>query len=342
MGRHRTAEEKVWLGEQARALRQAGRTRREIVRELGIGDDLAGRLLRGVPVPDALRRPRAKDELREVARALRSAGRAYRDIAEELGVSTSTCSAWLRDAPAAAGVVSAVPSLPAGPERDAARRRREEGALLREIAAEQGVSIRTAWTWCSGLPGPEQTGGLDHARRSRARWDAVLAQRDQERQEVRQSAAACVGQVSSRELVLALAVSYWCEGTKSKPWRRRERVVWLNSDPGLVRLFLSGLRELRVPDEQRVFRLQIHECADEPAARAWWARVVGVPAEQFARSTLKRHDPRPGRRGTGADYHGCLSISVRQSRTLYQHIDGLVLGLLTAADARDQAARVAR
>lgn len=48
MGRHRTPQEKQELGEQTRAMRAAGRSRREIQAELGIGDDLAKELLRGV------------------------------------------------------------------------------------------------------------------------------------------------------------------------------------------------------------------------------------------------------------------------------------------------------
>src|SRR5688572_6580284 len=96
MARHRTQQEKVELGERARALRSAGRSRREIQKELGIGDDLCGQLLRGVPVPDSLARPRAKDDVRAAAIALREAGKTYDQIAEELGVSKSSCSLWLR------------------------------------------------------------------------------------------------------------------------------------------------------------------------------------------------------------------------------------------------------
>ena len=53
MARHRTAEEKRELAERARELRAAGRSRREIQAELGIGDDLAKAFLRGVPIPDS-------------------------------------------------------------------------------------------------------------------------------------------------------------------------------------------------------------------------------------------------------------------------------------------------
>ena len=309
MGRHRTAEEKARTG-------MAGRTRAQL------------------------------DDLRQVATELRRSGRTYDDIALELGISKSTCSLWLRDvtperrAPVRGGRdVTGQLALELAPAsgRELARARRREGALLREIAAEQGVSTSTAWSWCAGLPVPPRArhgGDAEHVRRmSRSRWDRVLAERERERQEVHQLAAASVGPLSPRDLVLALAVSYWCEGTKSKPWRRREGLTWMNSDPGLVRLFLAGLRELDVPPERLRFRLSIHESADEAVARAWWADVVGVAPETFLRSTLKRHRPGTVRLNTGAHYRGCLVVRVLQSRALYQQVDGLVQGLVAAAAA---------
>ena len=96
MGRHRTAEEKVQLGERARALRARGRSRREIAAELRVGDDLLTELLRGSEVPDVLRRPRAKDDLRDLAVDMYREGRSYREIQREIGVSRSSLSLWLR------------------------------------------------------------------------------------------------------------------------------------------------------------------------------------------------------------------------------------------------------
>ncbi len=282
MGRHRTAEEKRELWERARALRAAGRSRREIQRELGIGDDLARAFLTGVPLPDALARPRAKDADREAAVALREAGRTYDEIAAELGVSKSTCSLWLRD----------LPRPEADPRRAADAQERRLEAL-----------------------------------RARARRDRE--ERDEAGRQVTAAAAASLGAITSRDLVLALAVSYWCEGARRKPWSRGKRVTWMNSDPVLVTLFLEGLELLGVERWRLAPRLQIHESADEVAARRWWAEHTGVPLEQFRSSTIKRHNPLTVRHNTGAGYRGCLSINVLQGRQLYEVLAGLVQGLAT-------------
>lgn len=79
-------------------LRLAGYSRRESGLALGMsGRGSVQRWLEGVPVPESLRRARAKDDLRERARAMRREGASYREIVKELGVSISSCSLWLRD-----------------------------------------------------------------------------------------------------------------------------------------------------------------------------------------------------------------------------------------------------
>jgi hypothetical protein len=112
----------------------------------------------------------------------------------------------------------------------------------------------------------------------------------------------------------------------------------MNSDPVLVRLFLEGLRLLEVSHDRLRLRLNIHESADEPAARAWWAAEVGWPEDGFMRTTLKRHNPNTVRKNTGDSYHGCLVVTVTQSRDLYRALDGIVRGLATQARASDAVA----
>lgn len=282
MGRHRTAEEKRELGERARVLRAAGRSRREIQAELGIGDDLAKTLLSGTEVPPSLRRPRAKDDLREQAMLLRSQGLTYDQIAAELRVSKSSLSLWLRD----------LPRPEEAPQRGAEAQERRLEAL-----------------------------------RARARRDRDA--RDEEGRRVAAAAAASLGAISSRDLVLALAVSYWCEGAKTKPWNRAKAIRWMNSDPVLVTLFIEALEVIGIGRERLSLRLHIHERADEQVAREWWAAHTGVPLDQFMSSTIKRHNPRTVRQNVGADYRGCLCVTVRQGKLLYEILSGLVQGLAT-------------
>jgi hypothetical protein len=113
----------------------------------------------------------------------------------------------------------------------------------------------------------------------------------------------------------------WAEGAKAKPWRPYEQVTFVNSDSGMIRLFLCFLALVGVEDEQLRFQLQIHESANIRAAEAYWHAVVGS-SERFLRTTLKRHSPLTRRRNVGSDYHGCLRVRVLRSAELYRRIEG--------------------
>jgi hypothetical protein len=123
------------------------------------------------------------------------------------------------------------------------------------------------------------------------------------------------------------AAIYWCEGAKSKPWRRLDRLTFINTDPMLLSLFLRFLAGCgRAPDSLD-FRVHIHETADAEAAAEWWAGTLSLPPGRFQRPTIKKHQPRTRRGNVGDDYHGCLAVSVPQSRELYWRVEGVMAAL---------------
>lgn len=125
-------------------------------------------------------------------------------------------------------------------------------------------------------------------------------------------------------ILIAGAIAYWCEGTKSKPHELRERILFINSDPGLIRFFLRFLTAAGVEPTQLRFRVYIHETADVAAAERFWAGITGADPEGFYKTVLKQHNPRTVRSNIGADYRGCLRIDVLRSADLYRRIEGWV------------------
>ncbi|MGS2614148.1 helix-turn-helix domain-containing protein [Micromonospora sp. LZ34] len=206
------------------------------------------------------------------------------------------------------------------------------GRSVNDIASQLGVAKSTAYQWVKHLPlDPDEKVAerrrADVARMTQARWAAHREARDAAQAVARQRAADTVGTLDERDLLLLGAAIYWCEGTKSKPWRRDDRVQFINSDVRLLRLFLRFLEISGVDRGVPTYRVSIHESADVVAAQQWWARALDLPAERFRRATLKAHRPTTVRRNTQGDYHGCLIIDVPQSRELYWRIEGLVAGL---------------
>jgi predicted transcriptional regulator len=220
-----------------------------------------------------------KTALRDQAIRLRAQGKSRREIGELLG---------LRHDSAVGRLLVGTEALPAlrrarakDAERDRARELRAQGWTYQQIAAEQGVSTSSCSLWLRHMPHPVFERHLD-GDRWHASWAPVLRRRAADRQQTKLAAAIEMLPLSRRDIILAGAVAYWCEGTKAKVWRKRERLTFVNSDPHLIELFLRFLEAVGVEPHRRGFRVSIHESADLAEAVEYWAAVVGVAPETFA------------------------------------------------------------
>ena len=190
------------------------------------------------------------------------------------------------------------------------------------------VSKSSVSLWVRDLPRPPRLSYEENTRRSaegvRRYWADELKVRATQRAGEVAAAASEIGNLTNRELLIAGAIAYWCEGTKRKTSRGAERVVFINSDPALTRFFLRFLATAGVHPGDLTFRVHIHESADVEAAQQFWLDLTDAFPGQFRKPTLKRHKPKTLRTNVGENYHGCLRIDVRRSRPLYRKIEGWV------------------
>ena len=275
------------------------------------------------------------DRLREQAIALRHVGRSRREIKEILGpMSNSTLNDALQGVPP--------PEWTRRPNakddlRARARQLRTKGLDYDEIAGALGVSKSSVSLWVRDLPIPPRLSYEECRKRAaegaRRYWKAEGPAREAKRAAISGAAAAQIGDLSDREVLIADAIAYWCEGTKSKPHRRDDRVVFINSDPSLIRFFLRFLEVTGTPRSELVFGIHIHESADLGAAQSFWLGVTGARPEQFKTPLLKRHNPKTVRKNVGDNYHGCLRIDVHRSSDLYLRIEGWAAASMALAAA---------
>ncbi|NYV75614.1 helix-turn-helix domain-containing protein [Streptomyces sp. UH6] len=282
-------------------------------------------------------RDAGSDDLRQQAVALRRQGLSTRRIREELGIDNWTLRPLLAGEPP--------PEWTKRPRakddlRERARELRRQGWTYDRITAELGCSRSSVSLWVRDLPKPERQ------RRSREEaseigkraWEARLQTREAERQRTKGAARREIGVLTERELFIAGVALYWAEGSKDKPYARRERVVFVNSDPGVIRLYLAWLRLVGAPFERLRFAVMIHQGADARAAEEYWAELTGADESAFYKTTLKRHNPKTVRRNTGESYRGCLAVYVLQAADLYRRIEGTWYGIVeAAASAHDSA-----
>jgi len=202
-------------------------------------------------------------------------------------------------------------------ERERARVLRAEGWALLDIAEELGVAKSSVSVWCRDVdpgPRPKRRVARDRPpnvlqRRKAAEIEALLVEGRRR-----------IGQLSERDLLIAGTALYAGEGAK-----RDGCVIFANSDPRMVALFMAWLRYFFTVEEHRLrFRLYLHEGLDLNAAEGFWAELTGIPSSQFTRAY--RATPDPSQRTTKHEF-GCASVRYSCSRT-HREIVGLMDGLL--------------
>ncbi|WTB83509.1 hypothetical protein OG837_20750 [Streptomyces cellulosae] len=266
--------------------------------------------------------------LREQAVALRREGLSRRQIRDRLHVDNNDIlNRLLQGEPA--------PDWTRRPNakddlRARARELRLQGWTYDQIQLELGCSKSSISLWVRDLPKPERRTPSEQARLAgRMRWEHELAVRDEQRRRTKEAAAREIGPLSDRDLFLAGVALYWAEGAKDKPYDRRENVLFVNSDPGVIKLYLAWLDLLGVEPERLRYRVMIHMTADVEGAKRYWADLVGVDVSVFQKTTIKKHNPATVRKNVGATYRGCLVIRVSQGADLYRRIEGWWTGMVS-------------
>lgn len=274
------------------------------------------------------------EQLRERAVALRRGGCSLRQIRDELKIyNNDILNQLVKGEPP--------PEWTKHPRakddmRAKARELRLQGWTYDQIEAELGCSRSSVSLWVRDLPKPERKRSHKEAAAiARKGWEAKLRVRDEERQRTKETAKQAVGSMSDRELFLIGVGLYWAEGCKDKPYDRRESVAFVNSDPGMIKVFLAWLDLLGVARERLRYIVMIHENADVPAAEQYWANLVGADRSAFNKTTLKKHNPKTVRKNTGDSYRGCLVIKVLKGAELYRRIEGSWCGIVDAATSTD-------
>ncbi|MFF3636382.1 helix-turn-helix domain-containing protein [Streptomyces sp. NPDC002250] len=224
--------------------------------------------------------------------------------------------------------------------RERARELRLKGWTYDRIQAALGCSRSSVSLWVRDPPRPERKRSREEASAiARKGWEATLRVREEERQHTKGAAKRAIGDLTPRELFLVGVGLYWSEGAKDKPYDRRENVTFVNSDPGMIRVFLAWLDLMEVERERLRYTVMIHENADVPGAEQYWAALVGAGPSSFNKTTLKKHNPKTVRKNTGENYRGCLVIKVLKGADLYRRIEGSWYGIVESVRKADQSNR---
>jgi hypothetical protein len=168
------------------------------------------------------------------------------------------------------------------------RKHRENGASIKALAKEFGISYPTIRKWVYDIQ--SESTPFKNARI-----------KDQQRKE-RFKPLVDAFSLDSKSAKLLVSLLYWCEGSKPPV---TQSLQFANSDPRLVRTFIALLRYGFSIEESRVrAHLQIHETQDYAELLRFWSTLLSIPPSQFHKPTITKPQQKMKRR----DYLGTCTI----------------------------------
>ncbi len=139
-----------------------------------------------------------------------------------------------------------------------------------------------------------------------------------------------VGKLSERELWLIGTALHWAEGSKQRESSRSAGLIFTNSDPNMLVVFLAWLKVLGVKKEDRVFELYVHtdRRSEVLKFKQWWAKQLGIKVSDFFGVYYKQGKILTNRKNTADLYHGLIRIRVRSSTSLHRQVNGWIEGIV--------------
>lgn len=190
--------------------------------------------------------------------------------------------------------------------KDKAKELRASGFSIKEIARTLGVSQSTISVWVRTIELSLHAKRQIEQKRINGRNRAAETLRG--KRMARQKAATIFAQQLSRlarfttsEKYMLASMIYECEGGKGG----YGVLEFTNSDPVLVKIFLTLLRKVFTLDESK-FRvvMHLHSYHSEQAEKTFWSKICAIPKNKF----LKTYQKKESGIRKKLNYRGCVQI----------------------------------
>lgn len=218
-------------------------------------------------------------------------------------------------------------------ERVRAIKLRKKGLSYSEIRKHLPIAKSTLSFWLRDIPLTKKQKRRLRQKGGQFQHLACAAHRRkriEKTKEIIRNASAKVKSIDNNTLMIIGSVLYWAEGVKQKEHSPSLGLIFSNSDPKMIKLYLKWLKEcLKIEDEELVFEIYIHKTYGKKRKDLanCWSKVTGFPPHIFGRIRYKKNKVRSYRKNRGKNYWGVLRIRVRRSTDLNRKITGWIQGI---------------
>jgi len=150
--------------------------------------------------------------------------------------------------------------------------RRSSKYSFNQLQKITGVPATTLKRWCKDEPGFGKSEILRLFNRRK-------------RQEIQQSELTMIpkDKVNSSYAKLLVSLLYWCEGSK---YPASNALTFVNSDPLLVKIFITLLRKSFILDESKFsVHMQIHTTHNYEKVKQYWSNILNIRKSRFIKPT---------------------------------------------------------
>jgi len=204
---------------------------------------------------------------------------------------------------------------------------RKEGKTYSEIRAEIPVAKSTLSDWLGsvGLTKPQKQ--RITLLKKKAQSLGAKARRDKRLREVEEllvQGIKDIGKLSKRELWLIGIALHWAEGSKQNARSPSTGIVFGNSDPKMIQVFIFWLKSFGITLDEMVFSLYVHTSrkVEVESFKGWWGDVLSIDTERIDQICFKKGNPKTLRTNVGDLYHGLIRIRVKSSTVLNRQVNG--------------------
>ncbi len=206
---------------------------------------------------------------------------------------------------------------------------RKKGKSYRDILREVPVAKSTLSYWVRSVELTKEQILILKRKRIASALKGSIRRRDiriKNTKEIFNNARKEMLDTKNRELLIIGTCLYWAEGAKQRNGNNSQRVVFANSDPKMVKLYLLWLdRICNIAVSSLDFELYIHESGNIESAVMFWKKELNIQKLKirFKKNKLPIH-----RKNVNEDYKGLVRIIVRKSTNLNRKINGWIKGIL--------------